>query len=440
MAAGSGGEVMSALRIGVCGNGTVGGGTIELLRSEREVLARRAGRELQLTRIGARRDRDDCPTGDVAVSRDLLAVARADDVDVLVECIGGTDLARALVEAAIDHGKSVVTANKALIAEHGNELLARAEARGVSLLCEAAVAGGIPVLKTLREGMAANRVDALEGIINGTGNFILTEMGDGNRPFGEVLAEAQARGYAEADPTFDVEGIDAAHKLTILASMAFAIPFSFGDVYCEGISTVTPEDITFARELGYRIKHLGIAKLRDEGVELRVHPTLLPEESLLARVDGVLNAVRLEGHAAGPTVCCGAGAGRLPTASAIVADLVDIARAGDAPIACLGVPSTALERRPVLPMDVVCTAWYLRLELQDRPGVMSDLARCLGAEGISIEALIQKAPKARAATVPVVVLTNEARQDALRRAVDAIAALPAVVRTPHCIRVEGQCA
>ena len=429
---------MSALRIGICGNGTVGGGTIELLRTERDVLARRAGRELLLTRIGARRDREDCPTGDVPVHRDLHDVARAEDVDVLVECIGGTGLAYELVATALDQGKSVVTANKALIAEHGNDLLARAEARGVSLLCEAAVAGGIPILKTLREGMAANRVDALEGIINGTGNFILTEMETGNRAFADVLAEAQALGYAEADPTFDVEGIDAAHKLTILASMAFAMPFSFDDVYTEGISTVTPEDIGFARELGYRIKHLGIAKLREEGVELRVHPTLLPEQSLLANVDGVLNAVRLEGHAAGPTLCSGAGAGRLPTASAIVADLVDIARAGKAPIACLGVPSTALEKRVVLPMDAVTTAWYLRLELQDRPGVMSELARCLSGEGISIEALIQKAPKARAATVPVVVLTNEAREDALRRAVAAIAAMPAVARAPHCIRVEAQ--
>jgi homoserine dehydrogenase len=289
----------------------------------------------------------------------------------------------------------------------------------------------------LRDGMAANRICAVSGIINGTGNFILTEMGAHQRPFGEVLAEAQALGYAEADPSFDIEGTDAAHKLSILASMAFSAPLKFSEVYCEGIAQITTADIRFADELGYRIKHLGIAKEHAEGMELRVHPTLLPKESLLANVDGVLNAVRLEGDAAGATLYSGAGAGRLPTASAVVADIVDIARANGRAVPCLGVPVAALVDKPVLPMDAVCSVWYLRLEVEDRPGVMSQLANCLGAEGISIEALIQKAPKARGSTVPVVVLTNEAREDALRRAVAQISALPAVTQPPHCIRVES---
>jgi homoserine dehydrogenase len=425
------------LRIGVCGNGTVGGGTVDLLRDDAAMLAGRAGRELQLTRLGARRDRNDCDAGSTPVSRDLMEVALAEDVDVLVECIGGTTLALELVRKALESGKSVVTANKALIAEHGNELLQLAEQQGVSLLFEAAVAGGIPILKALREGMAANHVRSLSGIINGTGNFILTEMGAHRRAFVEVLAEAQALGYAEADPTFDVEGIDAAHKLAILAAMAFSMPLDFAGVSCEGIAALTPEDIQFADELGYRIKHLGIAKQTDAGVELRVHPTLLPRDALLANVDGVLNAVRLNGHAAGPTLYCGAGAGRLATASAVVADLVDIARAGGRPVPGLGLPMAKLQPQAVLPMDRVCSAWYLRLEAQDRPGVMSQLASCLGSEGISIEALIQKPPASAGQTVPIVVLTNEAREDALRRAVAAIAAVPAVQGSPHCIRVES---
>ncbi|WOJ96258.1 homoserine dehydrogenase [Congregibacter brevis] len=427
---------MSALRIGVCGNGTVGGGTIELLRSQAVLLGARAGRELLLTRVGARRDREDCPTGDVPVHRDLLEVARADDVDVVVESIGGTTLAKDIVETALRCGKSVVTANKALIAEHGNELLALAEECGGSLLCEAAVAGAVPILKALRDGMAANTVSELSGIINGTGNFILTEMGAHQRPFDEVLAEAQALGYAEADPTFDVEGTDAAHKLSILAAMAFSTPLNFSAVFCEGISAVTPADIQFADELGYRIKHLGIAKRHADGIELRVHPTLLPKGSLLANVDGVLNAVRLQGHAAGETVYSGAGAGRLPTASAVVADIVDIARAGGNSVHCLGVPVSNLESAPTLPMEAVTSAWYLRMQAEDRPGVMSQLANCLSAEGISIEALIQKPPKGAAATVPVVVLTNSAREEALRRAVTAISALPGITH-PHCIRIES---
>lgn len=433
---------MKALRIGICGNGTVGGGTLELLREGAARLERRAGRALAPTCLGARRERADCPAGDLPVYRDLLDVARSDNVDVLVECIGGVGLARELVETALRHGKSVVTANKALIAEQGNELMQIAEAQGVSLRCEAAVAGGIPIVKALREGMAGNRVTALSGIINGTSNFILTAMGAQGRSFEEVLAEAQALGYAEVDPRFDVEGVDAAHKLAILAAMAFEMPLAFPAVYREGIARVTPADIDFARELGYRVKHLGIARRVDAGVELRVHPTLLPADSLLATVDGVRNAVCLQGHAAGATLYSGAGAGREATASAVVADLVDLARArADAhtdvrPLPLLGLPWESLRAPDIVTMERVRSAWYLRLEAEDRPGVMSELASCLGAQGISIEALIQKPPKAAGDSVSVVVLSNEAAQASLRRAVEAIGAMDAVLKTPHVIPVE----
>lgn len=437
---------MKALRIGICGNGTVGGGTLQLLREGAARLQQRAGMALVPTCLGARRQRADCPAGDLPVYRDLLEVARCADVDVLVECIGGTELARELLETALRHGKSVVTANKALIAEQGNELMQIAQEQGVSLRCEAAVAGGIPILKALREGMAGNRVSAVSGIINGTSNFILTAMEAQSRSFADVLAEAQALGYAEADPSFDIEGVDAAHKLTILAAMAFEMPLAFPAVYCEGIARVTPADIEFARELGYRIKHLGIAKLVDAGVELRVHPTLLPADSPLARVDGVLNAVRLHAHAAGDTVYSGAGAGREATASAVVADLVDIARArvrADAgahaevrPLPLLGVPWAALRQPDIVSMDRVRSAWYLRVQVEDRPGVMSELANCLGAQGISIEALIQKPPKAPGDAVSVLVLSNEAERAALRRAVQAIGAMHAVREAPQVIPVE----
>lgn len=441
---------MKALRIGICGNGTVGGGTLQLLREGAARLQQRAGMALAPTCLGARRQRADCPSGDLPVYRDLLKVARCADVDVLVECIGGTELARELLETALRHGKSVVTANKALIAEQGNELMQIAQEQGVSLRCEAAVAGGIPILKALREGMAGNRVSAVSGIINGTSNFILTAMEAQSRSFADVLAEAQALGYAEADPSFDIEGVDAAHKLAILAAMAFEMPLAFPAVYCEGIARVTPADIEFARELGYRIKHLGIAKRVDAGVELRVHPTLLPADSPLARVDGVLNAVRLHAHAAGDTVYSGAGAGREATASAVVADLVDIARArlpadagarADAraevrPLPLLGVPWAALRQPDIVSMDRVRSAWYLRVQAEDRPGVMSELANCLGAQGISIEALIQKPPKAPGDAVSVLVLSNEAARSALRRAVQAIGAMHAVREAPQVIPVE----
>ncbi|MFK7829455.1 MAG: homoserine dehydrogenase [Congregibacter sp.] len=442
---------MKALRIGVCGNGTVGGGTIDLLRGHADLLAARAGCELHLCRVGARRARADCDTAEVPVHSDLMDLARADDLDVVVECIGGTTLALELVRTALQNGKSVVTANKALIAEHGNELLALAETNNVSLLCEAAVAGGIPILKALREGMAANAMCSIAGIINGTGNFILSAMEAQGQSFAEALKEAQALGYAEADPTFDVEGIDAAHKLAILASMAFAIPLNFESVHCDGISEISAEDITLAGELGYRIKHLGIAKQGSHGVELRVHPTLLPSGGLLANVNGVLNAVRLDGHAAGETVYCGAGAGRLPTASSIVADLVDLARADGRAIHCLGVAVSDLSPQAIVPTDEVCTAWYVRVSFPaggdsdaggDEHGmttgarVKAQVLDCLTAEGINVAHVLEKLPAQIGEAAQLALVSDAVPQKAIQRALAALNALSAASLEASCIRVE----
>ncbi len=428
------------VKIGICGLGTVGGGTFRLLAENAGVIAARAGAPIEVVHVGARRDNPDCPTGSTRVSRDIFEVARDPDVDILVELIGGTDTARELTVEALRAGKHVVTANKALIAEFGNELLALAAESEVSLRFEAAVAGGIPIIKALREGLAGNRIEWLAGIINGTGNFILTEMRDKGRDFDDVLAEAQALGYAEADPTFDVEGIDAAHKLAILASLAFGMPLDMDAVYAEGITRLTPQDVDYATELGYRIKHLGVARQSDAGVELRVHPTLIPERRLLANVDGVKNAVLVEGDAVGPTLYYGAGAGAAPTASAVVADLVDLARdlgAGQVNrVPPLGFAREAVRALPVVPMDEVCTPWYLRMEAEDRPGVMSGVASIFSDHGISIEALIQKAPPEGETRVPVVVLTNSARQASIDSAVRAIEALDTICGDIARIRVE----
>ncbi len=432
---------MTPIRLGLCGIGTVGGGVLDLLRRNGETLAGRAGAPLDVVHVGARRDRDGVDPGGATVSREVLAVAEDPDVDILVEAIGGTDDAHELVRRALEAGKHVVTANKALIAEYGNDLLALAEEKGVSLRFEAAVAGGIPIIKALREGLAANRVSWLAGIINGTGNFILTEMAEEEREFADVLAEAQALGYAEADPTFDVEGIDAAHKLVILAAIAFNTPLRFDAVYTEGISALTPEDLAYADELGYVVKHLGVARESAAGLELRVHPTLLPRDLLLAKVAGVKNAVLVEGDAVGPTMYYGAGAGGGATASAVMADVIDLARALSCgqrcPLPSLGLPMGQLRELPILPMGEVRTAWYLRLEAEDRPGVMSQVSRILGDQGISIEALIQKAPQPGQTRVPVVVVTNVASQGNLERAVLAIEALDSIVGPVTRIRVES---
>ncbi|WP_245720574.1 homoserine dehydrogenase [Microbulbifer yueqingensis] len=434
------GESRRAVRIGICGLGTVGSGTVNVMARNRDEIAARCGRPVEIVQIGARRDNPACDTSGVDVSREIFDVAANPEVDVLVELIGGTTVARELVLAAIASGKHVVTANKALIAEHGNELFAAAAEKGVTIAYEAAVAGGIPIIKSLREGLVGNRIQWLAGIINGTGNYILTEMREKGRSFEEALRQAQDLGYAEADPTFDVEGIDAAHKLVIMASLAFSMPLAFDKVYTEGISGVSSEDIRYADELGYRIKHLGIARGTEKGVELRVHPTLIPQRRLIANVNGVMNAILVSGDAVGPTLYYGAGAGAEATASAVIADIVDVARTLESrpeervPLA--GVARGSQGGTRVLPMDEVVTSYYLRISAHDKPGVMSQVASICSDQGISIEALIQHEPAEGEALVPVVILTSRAREARLREAVAQIEALDTVEGEVVRIRVE----
>jgi homoserine dehydrogenase len=431
---------LKPVKIGICGLGTVGSGTFNVLARNADVIAARAQAPLQVVHVGARRNNPACDLGDARVSRDIFEVARDPEVQILVELIGGTTVAKELLEEAIRNRKHVVTANKALIAEFGNEIFALADEHNVTVRYEAAVAGGIPIIKALREGLAGNRIEWLAGIINGTGNFILSEMRDKGREFADVLAQAQALGYAEADPTFDVEGIDAAHKLVILASLAFGMPLQFESVYTEGITRVTPQDLGYAEELGYRIKHLGVARQNGEGVELRVHPTLIPEQRLLANVNGVMNAILVEGDAVGPTLYYGAGAGAEPTASAVVADLVDLARDLSVGQSCripaLGFARDSLRDLPIVPMEKVETAWYLRMEAQDKPGVMSHVTSIFSEQGISIEGLIQKAPAPGETCVPIIVLTNKAAQGSVDKAVRAIEALDTINGEISRIRVE----
>jgi len=430
----------SPVRIGLCGLGTVGSGVVDIFQASAELIAKRAAVPVELAHIGARRDRPGCDTSAYRVSRDIFEVATDPDIDVVVELIGGTTVARDLVVAALEAGKHVVTANKALIAEHGNELAALAEAKGLALRYEAAVAGGIPVIKTLRESLAGNRVSSVAGIINGTGNFILTEMSSAGRSFDDVLAEAQALGYAEADPTFDVDGTDAAHKLVILASLAFGIPLAIDGAFTEGINVIEPADLSYAEELGYRIKHLGIARRVGDRVDLRVHPTLIPSDSQIANVNGVLNTVMINADAVGEVVLVGPGAGALPTASSVMGDVVDLARllgrGQSDPIPVLGVPQRDVAALPAVPREQVESAWYVRLRVEDRPGVMADITRLLSAEGISIESLIQRPPKAGSSEVDVVVLTDSASTGQLDRAWLAIEALPAVTAAAGRYRVE----
>ncbi|WP_444900895.1 homoserine dehydrogenase [Microbulbifer sp. VAAC004] len=434
-------EPQRAVRIGVCGLGTVGSGTINVLARNGNEVAARCGRSVVIEQVGARRDNPDCDTSELDVTRDIFDVANNPNVDILVELIGGTTVARELVLVAIENGKHVVTANKALIAEHGNELFELAVQKGVTIAYEAAVAGGIPIIKSLREGLVGNRIEWLAGIINGTGNYILTEMREKGRSFDEALVQAQALGYAEADPTFDVEGIDAAHKLVIMASLAFTIPLAFDKVYTEGISRICPEDIRYADELGYRIKHLGIARRTEQGVELRVHPTLIPQRRLIANVNGVMNAVLVNGDAVGPTLYYGAGAGAEATASAVIADIVDVARTLDAKpdqrVPAAGVALAEQGDTLVLPEEDVVTSYYLRISAHDKPGVMSKVATICSDQGISIEALIQHEPVDGEELVPVVILTSRAREACLREAVAQIEALDTVEGEVVRIRVES---
>ena len=432
---------MKPVKIGICGLGTVATGTIDVLRRNAAEISARAGRDIVIEHVGARRDNPNCDTKDIRLSRDIFAVVEDPSVDIVVELIGGYEPAKELVLRAIANGKHVVTANKALIAVHGNEIFAAAKEAGVTVSYEAAVAGGIPIIKALREGLSANKVHWLAGIINGTGNFILTEMRDKGRAFDDVLAEAQALGYAEADPTFDVEGIDAAHKLVILASIAFGIPLQFDKVFTEGISAIDLQDVAYAEELGYRIKHLGIARRVVVGIELRVHPTLIPATRLIANVDGVKNAVLVEGDAVGPTLYYGAGAGGEPTASAIIADIVDVARsfesANENKVAPLGIANDALTNDAILPIEQVSTEFYLRIQVLDKPGVLSKVTQVLSDSGISIEAVIQKEPKNGAPSVPLILLTNEIIEQCLLSAITAIEALDAVVGKVVKLRVEN---
>ena len=425
-----------ALRIGVCGVGTVGLATIDILRQQSAMVSARAGKDLKVTHVGARRDHAEHDYGDARVSRDVMDVARDPEVDVLVELIGGTGVAYDLIKLAIEQGKHIVTANKALIAEHGNELFALAEAAGVQLGFEASVAGGIPIIKALRESMAANEVKQVAGIINGTGNFILTEMSSKGRAFDDVLAEAQALGYAEADPTFDIDGTDAAHKLVILASLAFGIPLNIDGPVKQGINTVTPTDLNYAAELGYRVKHLGIARQSETGVELRVHPTLIPEQKQLATVDGVLNAVMISGSAVGEVVLVGPGAGGPATASSVCADIIDVARHSHGTGPAMGLPANKLSAQPLIPSGEIASEWYVRLTVVDRPDVMSDITQVLADRGISIESLVQKAPEAGQSEVPIVLLTHMAAESVITGAVDEITAFEEVRAEVALLRVE----
>ncbi len=433
---------MKPVKVGLLGLGTVGGGTVNLLQRNRDEISRRAGRDIEIVHAAARHlDRPrTCSTEGIRLTTDPFEVVDDPETEIIVELIGGEDLAKELTLRAIERGKHVVTANKALIASHGNEIFARAREQGVSITFEAAVAGGIPIIKAVREGLVGNRIDWLAGIINGTANFILSEMFYADREFGDVLAEAQRLGYAEADPTFDVEGVDAAHKLTILASIAFGIPLQYDKVYVEGISHVGQEDVAYAQELGFRIKHLGIASRTEDGIALRVHPTLLPSRQLLASVDGVMNAVMVSGDALGPTLYYGPGAGSEPTASAVVADLVDVVReftlAPEDRVPYLAFQSHALSDDPVLPMDRVETAYYLRMQALDRPGVLAEVARLLGEQGISIEAIIQKQPEPGAEDVPVIILTHRVREWQMNQACERIEAQDAILGHVHRIRVE----
>ncbi len=433
---------MDPVKVGLLGLGTVGGGTAIVLKRNAEEIARRAGRgividyaaNLDLSRA------EELGLGNVRLTQDAFDVVNDPDIQIVVELIGGYTVARDLVLQAINNGKHVVTANKALIALHGNEIFAAAQAKGVMVAFEAAVAGGIPVIKAIREGLSANRIEWLAGIINGTGNFILTEMRDKGRAFADVLAEAQALGYAEADPTFDVEGIDAGHKLTILSSIAFGIPLQFKQTYTEGITKISAEDVTYATELGYRIKHLGIARRTAAGIEQRVHPTLIPERRLIANVDGVMNAVLVKGDAVGATLYYGAGAGAEPTASAVIADLVDVTRALTADpenrVPHLAFQPSQLADTAILPIEEVETAFYLRMCALDLPGVLADVTRILGDRHISIEAFIQKEPTSGVDKVDIIMLTQRVREGNMNAAIAAIEALDTICSSVTRIRVE----
>ena len=435
---------MKPVKTGLLGLGTVGGGVVTVLTRNAHEIARRAGREVVISHAAAKEYDAGAIQGLDRIDRvtdDGFAVVNDPEVEIIIELIGGYSPAKELVLRAIENNKHVVTANKAMIAVHGNEIFSAAQEQGVTVAFEAAVAGGIPIIKAIREGLVANRIDWAAGIVNGTGNFILTEMRDKGRNFAEVLQEAQELGYAEADPTFDVEGIDAAHKLTIMGSIAFGIPLQFEKTYTEGISRIEQQDVAYADELGYRIKHLGIARRTDAGIELRVHPTLIPARRLIASVDGVMNAILVQGDAVGPTLYYGAGAGSLPTASSVVADVIDVVRAlttdPENRVPHLAFQPDSMSDLTVLDMEDVSTAYYLRMQAVDRPGVLSAVTTILGNLGISIEAIIQKEPEPGASHVPIIMLTQRVPERNMNAAIGQIEALDTIDGSLHRIRVEA---
>ena len=443
-----------SIKLAILGLGTVGTGVINLINDNLAELKRRSGRDIVITEVGTRRQRDDIDPN-IIQNSDLMAAAASDNVDIVIEVIGGTTLAKDVIMHAIKNGKHVVTANKALLAEHGNEIFAFAEAHNVHVAYEAAVAGGIPIIKVIREGLAANKIEWLAGIINGTGNFIMTEMRDKGRPFADVLTEAQELGYAEADPTFDVEGIDAAHKLALLASIAFGIPLQFDKVYCEGITAITLQDVNYAEELGYRIKHLGFAVRREgdgsgdnstAGIELRVHPTLIPQNALLANVNGVKNAVLVNSHPLGQTLYCGDGAGAGATASAVMADVMDLVRVLGSKdnnnestnghhVPHLAFIPEQLSDTPILRAEQMITGYYLRVHAHDNPGVLADITRILSDAGINIDAILQK-PAHKLGQVPVIILTLPVVESQMNIAIAKIEKLDTITDKVVRIRLD----
>ena len=435
-------NALKPVNVGLLGLGTVGGGTINVLNRNAAEITRRAGRGIRVTHASARdlnKERD-FSTSDITLCKDPIEVVDNTDIDIVAELIGGIEPAKELVLRAIANDKHVITANKALIALHGNEIFRAAQDKGVVVAFEAAVAGGIPIIKAIREGLAGNHIEQVAGIINGTSNFILSEMRDRGHQFDTVLEKAKKKGYAEAEPTYDIEGIDAAHKLTILAAIAFGIPLQFDKVFTEGITKITPADVSYADELGYRIKHLGIARQTERGIEMRVHPTLIPRKRLMANVEGVMNAVLVKGDAVGPTIYYGAGAGAEPTASAVVADLVDVTRAltsdPENRVPHLAFQPDALNEGGVLPIDDVETAYYLRMQAIDKPGVLAEITHILGERDISIEAFLQKEQEPDTTYVPIILLTQKVREGNMNAAIQAIEKLEVVSGRIMRMRVE----
>jgi len=434
---------MNPVKIGLLGLGTVGGGTATVLKRNAKEIARRAGRGIIVDYIATLEPEraDELGISDLRITQNAFDVVNDPDISIVVELIGGYSPAKELVLQAIENGKHVVTANKALIAVHGNEIFAKAQEKGVMVAFEAAVAGGIPIIKALREGLAANNIEWLAGIINGTGNFILTEMHDKGRDFDDVLAEAQALGYAETDPSFDIEGIDAAHKLSILSSIAFGIPLQFEKTYTEGISKISREDVTYAAELGYNIKHLGIARRTEAGVEQRVHPTMIPKTRLIANVNGVMNAILINGDAVGHTLYYGAGAGDEPTASAVVADIIDVVRVlttdPENRVPHLAFQPDLLADTPILPMESIETAFYLRMCALNHAGVIAKVTKILGEKNISIEAFIQKEPAQDADKANIILLTHRVNEGDMNAAIKEIEALDVICGEVMRIRVES---